>query len=283
VESVDAKAILEKFETFLATIPLDRYREELEPVKTVEQDLPKDLNPLPAIYDNYWVSSVPEKFPDYEDFFCTWWTDHLRPLDDFIQKYFWGCSRNFVYLGFKARLYRTLISVLTQFHFAYSWKAYCQLELEASAELDMNGIDALVHCEGKRIGLQIKKETYRSEARESGRFAPRRIHVDIMIEIPYTIVKPDEWEKRMQRALKSDRQKQDRQKQYELYKLFFLLAKKLQRWLDNGFVVFQPDYPRLVERFIQEKIKEMQQQEKQEKQKIGWQETLKYIGEWLEL
>jgi hypothetical protein len=70
---VDAKAILEKFETFLATIPLDRYREELEPVKTVEQDLPRDLNPLPAIYANYWVSSVPEKFPDYEDFFCTWW------------------------------------------------------------------------------------------------------------------------------------------------------------------------------------------------------------------
>ena len=272
---MDAKAILEKFETFLATIPLDRYREELEPVKTVEQNLPRDLNPLPAIYANYWVSSVPKKFPDYEDFFCTWWRNHLLPLDDFIQKYFWGCSRDFVRLGFKARLYRTLISVLTQFHFAYSWKAYCQLELEASDELDMNGIDALVHCEGKRIGLQIKKETYRPEARERGRFASRRIPVDIMIEIPYTLTKPEEWERQIKGARKSDTR--------ERYELFFLLAKKLQRWLDNGFVVFQPDYPRFVERFIQEKIKEMQQQkmQQQKQQKIGWQETLKHIRKWL--
>lgn len=42
---------LAEFEQYLATIPLDRYREELLPVKTVEQDLPSDLNPLPAIYD----------------------------------------------------------------------------------------------------------------------------------------------------------------------------------------------------------------------------------------
>ncbi|MFZ8828850.1 MAG: TaqI family restriction endonuclease, partial [Armatimonadota bacterium] len=126
---------------------------------------------------------------------------------------------------------------------------------------------ALVHCEGKRIGLQIKKETYRSEARESGRFASRRIHVDIMIEIPYTIVKPDEWVRRVHGARNPDRRK--------LYELFSLLAKNLQRWLDNGFVVFQPDYPRLVERFIQEEIRRMQQQ------KIGWQETLEYIRRWL--
>jgi hypothetical protein len=48
--------------------------------------------------------------------------------------------------------------------------------------------------------------------------------------------------------------------------------------LDNGFVVFQPDYPRFVERFIQEKIREMQQQKQQ---KIGWQETLEHIRKWL--
>jgi hypothetical protein len=56
--------------------------------------------------------------------------------------------------------------------------------------------------------------------------------------------------------------------------------------LDNGFVVFQPDYPRFVERFIQEKIREMQQQKQQEMQQqkqqtIGWQETLKHIKKWL--
>ncbi len=42
-----AQKLLQAFEDFLASIPLERYRQELLPVKTVEQDLPKSLNPLP--------------------------------------------------------------------------------------------------------------------------------------------------------------------------------------------------------------------------------------------
>lgn len=262
MDAKTAKAILEKFEAFLETIPLDSYRRELEPIKTVEQDLPNNLNPLPAIYDKYWVSA-PTKFPNFEDFFDKWWEEHLRPLDDFIRKYFWGCSHEFVYLGFKARLYRTLISVLTQFHFAYSWLAYCQLPLEASADLDMKGIDALVHCQEKTVALQIKKETYRAEARERGRFARRKIPVTFTVEIPYTIAPPDEWQQRVEKARKEETRKQ--------YKLFTLLARKLQRWLSNGFVVFQPDYPRLVEQLVQEEIKQGRQGF------IEWQETLERI------
>ncbi len=263
---MDAKAILKKFEDFLATIPLDNYRTELEPVKTVEQDLPKDLNPLPAIYANYWVNS-PTEFPNFEDFFHKWWTDHLRPLDAFIRKYFWGCSHEFVYLGFKARLYRTLISVLTQFHFAYSWLAYCQLPLEASVKLDMKGIDALVRHEDVTVALQIKKETYRSEARERGRFASRQITVTFTVEIPYTIVRPDEWQQRVKKARKAETRARN--------ELLAFLAVKLQRWLSNGFVVFQPNYPLLVERLIQEEIRRGRQG------KIEWQETLERILTWL--
>jgi hypothetical protein len=263
---MDAKAILEKFEAFLANISLADYRTELEPVKTVEQDLPKDLNPLPAIYSSYWVS-IPTEFPNFENFFHAWWTDHLRPLDAFIRKYFWGCSHEFVYLGFKARLYRTLISVLTQFHFAYSWLAYCQLPLEASAELDMKGIDALVRYGDVTIALQIKKETYRSEARERGRFARRQIPVILTIEIPYTIVRPEEWQKRVDKARKTETRERN--------ELLALLAAKLQRWLPNGFVVFQPDYPCLIERLIREEIGQGRQDN------IGWQEILKRIQTWL--
>ncbi len=261
-----ARMILERFEAFLATIPLDRYRDELEPVKTVEQDLPKNLNPLPAIYANYWVNE-PTDFPDFEDFFHAWWTDHLRPLDDFIRKYFWGCSHEFVYLGFKARLYRTLISVLTQFHFAYSWLVHCQLPLEASAELDIKGVDALVRHDEAIVALQIKKETYRSEAHERGRFARRRVPVTFVAEIPYTIVHPDEWRKRIENARKPETR--------ERYELFALVAERLQRWLPNGFVIFQPDYPCLMERLIREEIKQGRQG------KIGWEETLKRLQSWM--
>lgn len=256
------KEVLEKFEAFLATIPLGDYRKELEPVKTVEQDLPKELNPLPAIYASYWVTE-PVDFPDYETFFRTWWTEHLRPLDAFIRKYFWGCSYEFVYLGFKARIYRTLISVLTQFHFAYSWLTHCELPLEASAELDMAGVDALVQCGDKKIALQVKKETYRAEARERGRFARRKVFVDFTVEVPYTIVPPDEWQKRIQKARKDER--------IEQYKIFAWLAEHFQRWLPNDFVVFQPDYPLFVERMIKDRVKSAHWEN------IGWQETLKLL------
>jgi hypothetical protein len=73
-------------------------------------------------------------------------------------------------MGFKARIYRTLISLLTQFQFAYSWRANCKLPLDSSAEMDMNGLDALVKYKDKSIGIQMKKETYRREARGPGRF-----------------------------------------------------------------------------------------------------------------
>lgn len=63
-----AVQVLLAFEQFLESIPLDRYREELMPIKTVEQDLPPDLNPLPAIYAAFWVEQ-PVRFPEYEAFF----------------------------------------------------------------------------------------------------------------------------------------------------------------------------------------------------------------------
>ncbi len=260
-----AQDLLRAFEEFLTTIPLERYRQELMPVKTVEQDLPKALNPLPSLYATYWTE-VHKPFPDYDQFFRDWWRSHLEPLDDFIRQYFWGCSRDFVYLGFKARLYRTFISVLTQFHFAYAWKAHCSLPLEASAELDMNGIDALVRCDALHIALQVKKETYRAEARERGRFARRQQKVDLVVEVPYTVTPAGEWRKRLERAKTP--------KTHEQYRLFTFLAERLQRWLPNGFVVFEPDYPRLVECLIRDSVAKGRQDP------IGWQETLKQLLAW---
>ncbi len=257
---MNAESLLQKFEAFLESIPLERYRAELEPIKTVEQDLPKELNPLPAIYAHYW-KSIPENFPDYENFFQTWWTEHLPFLDVFIRKYFWGCSHQFVYLGFKARIYRTLISVLTQFHFAYLWLAYCQLPLEASAELDMKGIDAQIECEGTLVALQVKKETYRAEARERVRFAPKKLKAQLIIEIPYTIKRPEDFLKSLKRT---------KEREHSL-KMFAFLAQNFQRWLHNGFVVFRPEYPRFIEEFVRKLI-----QQKREGI-VEWDETLKYL------
>lgn len=94
-EEAIAEEVLCKFEEFLSSIPLIRYRDELLNVKTVEQDLPKSLNPLPAIYEKYWTDRVQE-FPSYDKFFSDWWESNLSHIDKFVQKYCWGCSWKFV-------------------------------------------------------------------------------------------------------------------------------------------------------------------------------------------
>ena len=235
--------ILNGFESFLASMPLEGYRNDLRPVKTVEQDLPIALNPLPAIYQAYWVAET-ISFLNFEEFFDRWWKGHLDPLDDFIKQYFWGCSRDFVRTGFKARLYRTVVSVLTQFHFAYAWKANCVSPLEASADMDMNGLDALVKCGNHSVGLQMKKETYRREAGRAGRFAQRTS--DFIFEVPYTITPPDIWDNKISRARNDDTRAR--------YKRFLFLSSQMQKWLPNGFVVFTKEYPVAIESFINDLI-----------------------------
>lgn len=246
--------LLGRFEKFLLSIPIEEYRQHLQSVKTVEQDLPRSLNPLPAIYEHYWAEQV-QDFPDYEQFFDNWWQNHLQSIDEFVRKYFWGCSWDFIRLGFKARLYRTAVSVLTQFHFCYAWKAYCETPLYANWELDLAGIDAEVIVDEIRVALQIKKETYRAEAGEGGRFARRRHEYPVVIEIPYTLTRLDEWLRRCQRAR--------REAKREEAQLFHFCASKLQRWLDNGFVVFQPEYPKSIEALIRQNLS---------KQSLGYQD-----------
>ncbi len=256
------ESLLRDFEAFLSSIPLERYRTELLPIKTVEQDLPKELNPLPDIYQVYWTEES-RAFPTYDAFFDRWWTNHLEPLDRFISQYFWGCSHGFVRQGFRARLYRTLISVLTQFHLGYMWKAVCNLPLNASVELDMGGIDALVDCSNKKVALQVKKETYRTEAREGGRFRQRMPQADLVIEVPYTLSDPEHWVARLVRA----RTEETRHR----YELFGFLAVKFQRWLPNGFVVFTPQYPLLLEKLITNLVQQ------QTSGIITWQTVLKEL------
>ncbi|MEJ5253170.1 MAG: TaqI family restriction endonuclease [Chthonomonadetes bacterium] len=257
--------LLQRFEAFLNEIPLSRYREELMPVKTVEQDLPKSLNPLKDLYDTYWIPST-STFVDFETFFDQWWQTHREAIEDFRNQYFWGCTCEFVQQGFKARLYRTFVSVLTQFHFAYSWLAYCTMPIECSADLDIKGIDALVKHGDFQIALQIKKETYRREAAEGSRFARRGSPVHVVIEVPYTINSEEHWKTCALKAKRDDTK--------ERYDLFCWLAAHLQKWLSNGFVVFTSTYPTLIEGFIKEKCT---QKTTQEPKYLGWEQVLREI------
>jgi hypothetical protein len=247
VQKPEAREALKAFESFLEGLDLRGYEQKYRPIKTVEQDLPPELNPLPDLYENYWKPGVRNpSFPSYEEFFEAWWQKRVRSsaLDAFIRKYFWGCSYNFVQLGLEARLYRTATSIWTQFHLCYRWQASCTSKLGASWEMDKQGIDALVYpSEDYLVGLQVKKETYRSEARSQNRFLKKQMAV-ALVEVPYTLTPESELIGKIQRA----RSNQTRYK----YQLWAKVASHLLS-LPNGFVIFQESYVRHLENFLKEK------------------------------
>jgi len=97
------KKDLNKFEKFLNNINIQKYA-HLRKIKTVEQDLPRELLPLEIFYRHYWDTT---DFKDYDKIFEIYWSEKLNPhIYEFIKKYFYGCSLQFVEEGFKARLYR---------------------------------------------------------------------------------------------------------------------------------------------------------------------------------
>jgi adenine-specific DNA-methyltransferase len=181
--------LLKSYEAFLRGVDLKSYREKYQRIKTVEQDLPRPLNPLPPIYNAYWLTA---EHPSYEDFFSWYWDNNSKEIMHFIKQYFWGCSIEFVRQGFEARLYRTWVSLLTQFHLGYLWNCVSPGSFYASAELDMDGIDAEIGLGEGKAAIQVKKISYRREASQR-RFSRKKLAgYSAILEVPYTVEDPDE-------------------------------------------------------------------------------------------
>lgn len=167
----EAPTSLGEFRKFLASIPLDKYREETKNVKWVEQDLPKEIVPLNSLFKYYWEE---RNFLDFESWFEDFWKDinskpkSRKALEEF-KKYYFNRSieeNDWFKKGFKARMYRTWVSVLTQLDFCFVFeyvadKKNQNLSLICNAELDARGIDAQVND----ISFQVVKISERKEAR----------------------------------------------------------------------------------------------------------------------
>ncbi len=223
---------LKAFENFLRGVNLQKYA-YLRGIKTVEQDLPKDLLPLGIFYRHYWDTT---DFKDYEEVFAIYWREKLSPhVYDFIKKYFYGCSLQFVEEGFKARLYRIWMSILTQFHFQYLWNALFPEKLVSSAELDTMGIDAIVELDGVKVAFQVKKVSYRREASERRFSKKQQRYADIVVEVPYLVVDVAELEGKIAnpRVRRSTKVK---------YRNVLKVFDRNFARLDNGFVIFKREY-----------------------------------------
>jgi len=256
--SRDWEKDLKKFENFLKNIDIQRYA-HLRQIKTVEQDLPRELLPLEIFYRYYWETT---DFKDYDEVFEIYWSEKLNPhIYEFIKKYFYGCSLQFVEEGFKARLYRIWISILTQFHFQYLWNALFEEKLVSSAKLDMIGIDAILKLNNRKIAIQIKKVSYRREASDR-RFTKRQqAYVDIVVEVPYLVIDLEELKNKLQSPRVKKSTKIKCKNALEVFNKNFIK-------LDNGFVIFKKDYLEHIRQLILKETETIEERKKITYEKI---------------
>jgi len=231
-----AKENLERYRTFLKTIPLKSYREELQKVKWVEQDLPPEIQPLESIYRNYWDT---QNFLCFEEWFENFWDEinrdskKLSILKEFKKYYFDKNNNGWFKKGFKARMYRQWISMLTQLDFCYALACQSEKEgenltLECNAELDRKNIDVKIGY----IGFQVAKISQRKEARTGKSKKKGKIEI---ITIPYPIYNLEEF-KRLSESTRA------RQENRDAYKKALKSFYKYFEILENGFVVFGENY-----------------------------------------
>jgi hypothetical protein len=225
---------LEKYREFIKTIPLRKYREKLKNIKWVEQDLPKEILPLASIFRYYWEE---RQFLSFEAWFDIFWKElntnsqSKEALKRFKKYYFDKNNDGWFEKGFKARMYRTWISILTQLDFCYMFEYVCakkgrDLQLECNAELDAKGVDAKVG----NIEFQVAKISQRKEARTAGK-------KKTMVTIPYAVFNIKEFERLIQSPRVKD--KTSYQKALKAFHTYFTQLK-------NGFVVFQENYLELI-------------------------------------
>lgn len=228
----DTLESLRRYRAFLESIPLAKYRNELKDVKWVEVDLYRELLPQASIYRNYWDR---ENFLSFEDWFEEFWQElhtnerSAQALKTF-KKYYYNLENDgWFELGFKARMYRTWVPVLTQLDFCYMLRCVLDkqgsnLSLEVNARLDVKkGIDVRVGS----VNFDVGKISQRKEARGTTR---RNI-----VPIRYPVYNVKE----IERLSKSPRARPENRRKYRgmlqaFYKYFVSLT--------NGFVVFHEYY-----------------------------------------
>ncbi len=225
------KKALNFYRAFLQSIPLAEYRETLKDVKWVEQDLYPEMLPLASIFRNYWHN---QNFLDFGSWFDQFWNElHSNPLSvsaikDFKKYYFDKDNDGWFRLGFKARMYRTWVSLLTQIDFYYVLsyviaKRGYRITFEANAVLDQKGIDL-------RIGgldFGISKVSQRKEARSGG---SKRL-----IVLPYAVFNIKDFTRKSMSSRVTPASRMAYKKSVEAFNNYFIQ-------LDNGFVVFKEDY-----------------------------------------
>lgn len=192
-------------------------------------------------------------FLNFNEWFEQYWTDMngneevKASLKKFKTYFFNGADEEWFKDGFRARMYRTWISLLTQIHFQYLWNKLFDEKLESSALLDSLGLDALFTKGNRTIGIQIKKISFRREVSDR-RFTPsQKKFADVIIEIPYVVDNPTEIKEKLLNPKSRPTTKETLTKKLDIFNESFSM-------FPNGFVIFREDYLRKIYKIIESRL-----------------------------
>jgi hypothetical protein len=215
--------LLNKFEKFLQSVDLKKYRDQYRPIKIVEMDLPKEIQAINLLYKVYWNK---KEFLSFEEFYKEYLKEYETDIKKFQEKT--GMCRDCFNKGLPARIYRTWASIITQIHAGYVAESVFGLDtVSMSGELDHQGADFQVLYKGKILNYQVKKKSFSSEVRRGKGGVKNKIKGEF-IDINYEVPSGDYFE--------NPKRKDGT---YKLPYKRFKENKELKRFL-NGFVVFTP-------------------------------------------
>ena len=208
---------LTRFNRFLSKIDLDALREQYRQIKIVELRMPKSVQALSCIYEQYWKKR--RAWIGYMEFYGIY-RDSLRAdLEEWRRQ----CqfSRQTFDRGLPARVYRIWTSLLTQTQGAYvAEEIYGKGNVDMGVDLDRRGRDIVITpAKGEVIAVQIKKISHRQEALR--RSSPKRG----CVRVDYAVPSEGRYRKDGKERIPYKRWREDWGDRLE--------------FLDNGFVIFR--------------------------------------------
>lgn len=255
---------LTDYENFLSNIDIQSYSGFRE-IKWIEQDLPQDKVPnlykkgemikfrhlqLASIYFYYWDNT---NFLNFNKWFEQYWADmngneEVRTaLEKFKTYFFDGADEEWFKDGFRARMYRTWMSLLTQIHFQYLWNKLFDEKLESSALLDSLGLDARFTKGNRTVGIQIKKISFRREVADRKFTSSQKKFADIVVEIPYVVDSPTEIKEKLSNPRTRPKTKETLTKKLAAFDENFSI-------FPNGFVIFREGYLKKIYKIIANRL-----------------------------
>ena len=173
-----------KFVDFLSNLKLNY---KFKRNKTVEVDLKGDLNPNQWL-DYYFFNK--KSWLDFEDFYKEYISELHTNLQEHYKEHYTHIEWNDFLYGIEARLYRTQVSILTEYQAYFKCqKIFGESNVMRDKFLDNNGVDIRIDYNNQYYNLHIFSDTdrawgyrnYKSKNKKANKL--KGIHINLPYDI----------------------------------------------------------------------------------------------------